>query len=183
MNKKGLEIAKFILKLLGAGVIISTAIIFPNLALVGEDFVKRKSDFDRRRTKKTLWDLEKRKMIVRVERKNGTFFKLTGKGKMRLSEIKIKELKIKKLKKWNGWWWIVIFDIPENMKNIRERLRKILKDLGFYQLQKSVFVFPYQCQKEIDFIKATYHINTYVDLILAKSLGKKEKIVRRFFQL
>ena len=52
----------------------------------------------------------------------------------------------------DGEWRIVIFDIPEKFKKAREALRMKLKELGFLELQKSVFIFPYECEDEINFI-------------------------------
>ena len=36
---------------------------------------------------------------------------------------------------------MVLFDIPETQKKIRDSLRKKLKKLGFLEFQKSVFIF------------------------------------------
>ena len=60
-------------------------------------------------------------------------------------------MKIRKPAKWDGKWRIVVFDIPENLRSIRQALREHLCRLQFYQLQKSVFVLPYECGDEIEF--------------------------------
>jgi phenylacetic acid degradation operon negative regulatory protein len=64
--------------------------------------------------------------------------------------------------KWDGKWRFVIFDIPEKLKSGRDALRKKIKKLGFYELQKSVFIFPYKCADEIAFIIEFFGIKKYV---------------------
>lgn len=46
-------------------------------------------------------------------------------------------------KKWDGGWRIVFFDIPEKNRTYRDYLRKILKLIGFHELQKSIWVYPH----------------------------------------
>jgi len=65
-------------------------------------------------------------------------------------------------KDWDGRWRIVVFDIPEKMRRSRDVLRDKLERLGFYELQKSVFVFPYQCEDEINFIIEYFNLRQYV---------------------
>ena len=67
---------------------------------------------------------------------------------------------------------MVIFDIPEQHKRARESLRLKLKNLNFYQLQKSVFVFPYHCKNEIEFIAEFFRIKKFITYIEAKVLKK-----------
>ena len=65
-------------------------------------------------------------------------------------------------KVWDGKWRAVIFDVPEKFRWGRDSLRKKLRELGFRELQKSVFVFPYDCKDEIDFIIEFYKMRKYV---------------------
>ena len=73
----------------------------------------------------------------------------------------LKEMKIKE-NLWDGKWRTVIFDIPEKLKSARNALRDKLKEVGFHELQKSVFVFPYECKDEIDFIIEFFNLRQYV---------------------
>ncbi len=61
-----------------------------------------------------------------------------------------------------------MFDIPENRKSARESIRNKLKELGFTQFQKSVWLYPYPCEAEIDFITEYYSVAKYVNLITVK---------------
>lgn len=75
-----------------------------------------------------------------LSQKNKKYY-LTKKGKQEVHKI-ILTNKIKN-NKWDRKWRILIFDIPEAKKKFRDNLRKILISIGFRQLQKSVWVFPY----------------------------------------
>jgi len=89
-------------------------------------------------------------------------------------------MEIKKPAKWDGEWRVVIIDIPERFKKAREALRKKLKDLGFMKLQESVFVFPYKCEDEIDFIVEVFQIRPFVRFVKAKSFTNEEQLKIKF---
>ncbi len=87
---------------------------------------------------------------------------LSEKGKKRWIEYQFHNLKIRKTKRWNGKWRIVLFDIPEPQKKIRDALRRRLKNLGFLEFQKSVLIYPFPCENEINFIINFFNIEDYV---------------------
>ncbi|OGZ78295.1 MAG: hypothetical protein A2528_02760 [Candidatus Staskawiczbacteria bacterium RIFOXYD2_FULL_37_9] len=102
------------------------------------------------------------KLIKEKENADGTMtYVLTEKGKMRVLTYDFYKMKIEQ-KVWDGKWRAVIFDIPEKFRWGRDALRKKLKELGFCEFQKSVFVFPYDCKDEIDFIIEFFNIRKYV---------------------
>ena len=105
---------------------------------------------------------------------------LTKEGQKKALRFKLDEMKIKKPAKWDGQWRIVIFDIPEKFKKAREALRIKLKELGFLELQKSVFIFPYECEDEINFIMEVFQIRSFVRLICAKSFTNEEQLKIKF---
>ena len=83
---------------------------------------------------------------------------------------KLEDLKLNKTPTWDGLFRMVIFDIPESKKGTREMFRRKLKELEFQQLQKSVFVTPYECHDEVDFLRNVYEIVPYVSYVLAKEI-------------
>lgn len=77
------------------------------------------------------------------------FLKLTDKGKQ---EVVLK--KILEDDSWDGKWRIVIFDIPEKHRHIRDTFRNQLREFQFKRLQKSVWVGKKNVTKELkDFVK------------------------------
>lgn len=68
------------------------------------------------------------------------YLQLTQKGKENIKK-KFPLLTLNQ-NKWDRKWRIVIFDIEEKNKAVRETFRRKLKELGFGQLQKSVWISP-----------------------------------------
>ena len=73
-----------------------------------------------------------------------------------------------------------MFDIPERLKKVRETLRYQLKRLGFLELQKSVFVLPYECEHELEYITEFYNIRKYVRVILADKIDNELDLKNKF---
>ena len=89
---------------------------------------------NRRALERAIKSLYESKMIEIKDYPGGsTRIILSDNGKKKILEYKIDELKINKPKKWDQKWRIVIFDIPEEYKKIREAVRGHLKRLGFYK--------------------------------------------------
>ncbi len=79
--------------------------------------------------------------IEKVIKKRKTYLRLTPGGKERIKREF--SLSLWQERKWDKKWRIVIFDIAEENRNIRDGLREKLKELGFGMLQKSVWISPY----------------------------------------
>jgi DNA-binding transcriptional regulator PaaX len=127
--------------------------------------------------------LYENKLVDYKESRDGTVkIIINDKGKEKALAYKLDEMKVKIPKKWDSKWRIVIFDIPESFKKARNALRFHLKRLGFYQLQKSVFVLPYPCEDEIEFIVELYGVRPYVRQLLAHSLDN-ELHLKKIFKL
>lgn len=94
-----------------------------------------------------------------IERNDKFNVRITDRGKIRSGAGIIFNLNLKKQKKWDGKWRLVIFDIPEERKKIRDSFRSHLKRLGFVEFQKSVFAFPYPCEDEIAILINFHRLN------------------------
>jgi len=53
-------------------------------------------------------------------------------------------------KRWNKWWYILMFDVPESQRQYRDTLRAFLKKKRLGCLQKSVWVTPKDIRSEYD---------------------------------
>lgn len=105
---------------------------------------------------------------------------LTEKGKQKTIAINADNLTIKRPSLWDRKWRIVIFDIPENEKKARDALRHKLKDMGFYCWQKSVFVHPYNCLEEIEFLVELFQIRSYVRFFEASKIMNESELLLHF---
>jgi phenylacetic acid degradation operon negative regulatory protein len=175
--KKG-EIAKIILKSLVLGGVVVSVIALPGMApvlnLFGND--KRKSW----KLNRTLKQCKKQKFVKIYYRNGEEFIEITKKGKERLLQYDYEDMKINIPKRWDGLWRIVIFDIPEKRRKLRNALVLKLKELGFVMIQKSIFVYPYKCKEEIDFVSEHLYIRKYINYILARNIEHEKKFKKLF---
>jgi CRISPR-associated endonuclease Cas2 len=105
---------------------------------------------------------------------------LAEKGKKRVLKFDLDKIEIKKPPRWDGFWRIIAFDIPEDKNKARKALASKMKNLGFYPMQKSVFVYPYDCKNEIDFITEIFEVKPYVRYIIAKDIDVALDLKQRF---
>lgn len=143
------------------------------------------SNLDNNKLGREIGNLNRSKLIEKIIVKNGiTTIELTKKGKLRATEYYfLKNLKIKD-KKWDGRWRVLIFDVPEKLRNGRNALRWKIKKLGFYELQKSVFIIPYECKKEIDFVVDFFDLKPYVHYGILEIIEEKvNSKLKKVFEL
>lgn len=182
MDKKKIskEIGKAILLTVGLSGILILAVTSPGIGIIFKEIQKKKfQKYQQFRLNQAFKRLEKQKLILIKEEGDKVRIELSEKGKKKVLMYNLDEMKLKQ-DKWDKIWRIVIFDIPEEKKNARDFLRLKMKELGFYLLQRSVLVTPWDCRKEIDFIKHFYEVDKYVNLIEAKCFGGDEQIKRYF---
>ena len=112
-------------------------------------------------------------------------FVLTDSGRGVLLKFEIDDISLPVFypKKWDRIWRVLIFDIPEITRSVRNIFRNKLQEFDFYTLQKSVYVTPQDCEKEIMELAKMLRIDRNVNIIKAKSLGQQEKSVKKFFGL
>lgn len=64
--------------------------------------------------------------------------------------------------KWDGKWRIVVFDIPEKYGVLRKLVRDVLKRAGFALLQRSVWIFPYECDELVQLIQRESKLSSHI---------------------
>jgi DNA-binding transcriptional regulator PaaX len=47
-------------------------------------------------------------------------------------------------KPWDGKWRVVVFDVPERQRPLRDFLRNTMKRLGAHELLRSIWIYPYR---------------------------------------
>ena len=123
----------------------------------------------------------KKQGLLRVRTEHGKkFIELTKKGELEILLIKARE--DMQVSDWDGKWRLAIFDIPEDARDRRDKLRHLLKQNGFVKWQASVFISPYALNRSaIDYLKQTslmgfIHFARIDELDDDKELKKKFKL-------
>jgi DNA-binding transcriptional regulator PaaX len=185
MQERYGEIAKTILLgigLTGAIVVVAAA---PGLMLALKLFPQGDERFthktERQKALRTFNRMRKNQLLSVREKNGKVIVELTKDGKRVFRQLQIEKLHIPKPPQWDGKWRLVIFDIPEDgFRLARSIFRAKLKEWEFYLLQKSVWVCPWPCEKEIQILSKLYGIERYVDLIVAEKIANDGKIRKHF---
>lgn len=163
MNKKRkIELTKNILSFVGAAGTVSLLVLFPGLAKLIGPMTRTRQSRHVGLVNQALKRLEHKGLIEITVRGVNKFINLTPQGMILMQKIKIGKIRIKKQKSWDEKWRIVIFDVKEKDKIIRNRLRDTLRGLGFKKLQHSVWVYPYPCDEVVELIRRAYGLGRNV---------------------
>ena len=167
------ENEKEIIKCVGLGLVAGASIALPNLPMAIQPILKMRGNKGFQRLLHKL----KNKNIIHL---GGEKIMLTSRGKKLLNEIYISEISIPKPVKWDGNWHLVAYDIPEIYKKSRGILREILVRNDFYQIQKSLWVHPYECTEEIAVICKNINVLPYVVTMTTAKLPNEEEMIAHF---
>lgn len=184
------ELREVILSCVGLGVLLGgTFLVTPNFPIIFASLlglVKEltKKNIPENKIRRVLGNLEKKEILFIKKSKDEIvvdlkhfFTPLTLKYSLKpLLDLK------KRKKKWDGKWFLVFFDVPEQQRNKRVYLREFLKDIGFYQYQKSVYIFPYECESEVALIKKIVEVGKYVSYVIADKI-ENERAIKTYFGL
>ena len=113
---------------------------------------------------------ESRLIDTKDHHDNSVTIVLTNSGKRKALTYKLDEMHIERPRVWDGKWRIIAFDIPERKRKARDALREHLERMGCHELQRSVFVHPFPCWDEVDFLTEFFHVRPHVRQILATEI-------------
>jgi hypothetical protein len=104
---------------------------------------------------------------LKVKDKSAVILTQKGLEKVFMVKMKLKDKKTRQDKQWQ----MVLFDIPEKKRKERDYFRRGLQCLGYKKLQKSIWVCPYNIEKETQDLIKRYKLGSYVELLLVKKIG------------
>jgi len=181
---------KEVLMLLGAGAFLAASIIFPGLPMAAKPFIDVVKEADRNKRQKewekfNLWRLrqvikrmQSSKLVEVKEEKGVPIIKITHKGKQKLLRYKIDEMVLES--NWDGKWRLVIYDVQTGKRANSEMFRTMLNKLRFLKLQRSVYLTPFKCEDEIEYLRLLFEIGNEVQILKVGSL-ENEAAYRRYF--
>ena len=171
------RIQRVILETIALTGILTVAMIAPNAVQVfGKIFGygKKKPPLNSiARTRRNLVE----NGLLRFE---GRFLKLTSKGERALRVMRYSTLKLPAPKHWDGKWRVIIFDIVESRRPIRDKVRNNLTSIGFVRIQDSVWVYPYSCEDFITLLKADFRIGKEVLYVIVNQIENDHWLRERF---
>jgi len=143
------EIQKLILESVKFAGILSVGLVAPQvigaMGKLGLLPNKRQDEIVRSSASK----LAKRGLLVY---RNGRY-ELTQDGEKKLRLWELQNYKFKHPHRWDKKWRVIVFDIPERKRKVRDQIRNLFVSAGLYRLQDSVWVYPYDCEDIIGLLK------------------------------
>lgn len=182
---------KELLYLLGAGVLLTAAILAPGVGIAAGQIVRWKKRYDWENSQKewkkfnenflrrNLKRLHEQKVIEIIQENNQEVVRLTNKGQTKYLRYRFEELSLKG-NRWDGRWRLVIYDINRLKRAAQDSFRRTLKQIRFYPLQKSVYLTPYPCQQQIEYLRQYFDLGEEV-LLLEVSKLENEKFFKEYF--
>ena len=181
MQKEKIKsIARCVLAVLGVAGVLTIAAVAPNSVQMLKMFGLKDKRYKTRSVYSSLKRMQSRRLIEITENDGQTTIRITENGRKRLLNYNFETMTVPAPKKWDGKWRIVGFDIPEKKKQAREALRNKMRELGFMVLQKSLFVLPYDCKKEIEFIGEFFGVNKHIVYAEASFISNQEYYKEQF---
>ncbi len=130
--------------------------------------------------KTALGRLVAKGLITFEERDGKRYARVTGAGEKLLELESLREKSVQKPKRWDGRWRVVLFDIPERRRGIRNRLRLFMQEYGFVRLQDSVWIYPYDCEDLIALAKANFRIGFDVLYMIVERVERDAHLREHF---
>ncbi len=106
---------------------------------------------------------------------NKSYYSLTDRGQRRIDEAGKRIFKLMP-EKWDGFWRIFMYNIPEEIRNVRDELRKELVWSGFGTLSNSCWISANDLEKQVFDLIEKYEIGDYVDFFISQYTGPHENI-------
>lgn len=177
---------KDVLILLGQGTLLLSLFLFPGAGAgikVIQDMyrqIHKEKDFskwsgyDSSRLKFLIKRLRRKKLITVNEQKDFGVVKLTEKGKQKVLKYNIGTMKLTKPEKWDRKWRLIIYDISQLRRRQQTALRLMFRQLEFLPLQKSVYLTPFPCEKEVTFLREYFGVGEEVMYLIVEKLENQD---------
>jgi hypothetical protein len=173
------------LAVIAVGGVISISLLAPNLlAALGslhkqvKGGRKHSAKDKARSAARVIYYLKRHGYINMAMGEKGWKVRLSGLGKTKMAALSIESLAIPNPGRWDGKWWQVAADIPtEHYRKMADLLRAKLKSMNFYSLQRSLWFYPHDPRKEVEFASQYYRIAHFVTLMEVSKLDKDDETV------
>lgn len=171
-----------VLKFAVTGTALSVGIVVPNALVALEKPLKKfmgsMDKREREREARRIIHYMKSQGLLKGEYEHG--LKITPKGRKRLTAMEFENISIPSPKKWDHTWRLVFYDIPEKHRYGRDTLVSKLRELGFFQLQQSVWIYPFACREVIEKVTSNFGLERHVSYIETPCLDNESVLIQRF---
>jgi DNA-binding transcriptional regulator PaaX len=133
---------------------------------------------------RSIKGLEESGLIEHISSGQNYYARLTKDGKRKATSIKLEAEDSLISTTWDGYWRIILLDLPESRKNERESLRYLLKKAGFICLKNSAWISPYPFEHMFTNIKKDLGLTTEMIIIVTDTVDEEtERELRALFSI
>jgi len=125
---------------------------------------------------RSLRNLSESGFIEELESDNSSYVRITPEGRQKLHSIKLSSPTSLVPTSWDGYWRIVMLDLPEARKSERNSLRYILKKAGFIMLKNSVWVSPYPLEHLFMNLKKDMGLSNEITILVTQLLDPETEM-------
>lgn len=164
---------KIIIYVLSNGKGISTGELIKNLGEINYSMPAVRASLQRLRNKEII-------VTRRIKRKTEITLTKTGQEILSFYAFRIK----RPVMKWDGKWLLLSFNIPEKKRVSRNHFREWLKHAGFGRLNPSLWISPYNLQKEALLEMEKLKVSKYISMFITENIGEHpQELASRIWNL
>lgn len=127
-------------------------------------------DHNRYSVTRSLKGLRDAGLIEALSSTHNEYARLTKEGRKKMHSLILESDNALVPQTWDGFWRIIILDIPENRKNERESLRYLLKKANFVCIKNTVWISPFPYEHLFTNIKKDLGFTTELMIIVTDKL-------------
>lgn len=126
---------------------------------------------------RSLKGLREAGLIESIYSGQNDYARLTKEGKKKIHSLELDSDTMLVNTSWDGFWRIILLDLPESRKSERESLRYLLKKAGFVCLKNSAWISPYPYEHLFMNIKKDLGLSTEMMIIVTQFMDDETKKV------
>ncbi|MSU44835.1 hypothetical protein EXS45_01495 [Candidatus Nomurabacteria bacterium] len=124
---------------------------------------------------RSLKGLKDAGLIEEISSPQNEYARLTKLGRKKMNSLKLDSDTTLVNTTWDGFWRIILLDLPEERKSERESLRYLLKKASFVCLKNSAWISPFPFEHLFTNIKKDLNLTTEMMIIVTELVDEETK--------
>lgn len=124
---------------------------------------------------RSLKGLKEAGLIEHISSPQNEYARLTKLGRKKMHSLKLDSDTTLVNTTWDGFWRIILLDLPEERKSERESLRYLLKKAGFVCLKNSAWISPFPFEHLFTNIKKDLGLKSEIMIIVTELVDEETK--------
>ncbi|OGI95044.1 hypothetical protein A2917_01530 [Candidatus Nomurabacteria bacterium RIFCSPLOWO2_01_FULL_42_17] len=124
---------------------------------------------------RSIKGLKEAGLIEQIASPQNEYARLTKEGQKKVHILKLDSDTTLVNTTWDGFWRIILIDLPEDRKSERESLRYLLKKAGFVCLKNSAWISPFPFEHLFTNIKKDLGLREEMMIIVTEFVDEETK--------